>query len=59
MALFGCQLYVIAWPEFLKQAGKVNFEVAFMHGGELQKFVGKVGSFPGELGATAKKILMP
>jgi tripartite-type tricarboxylate transporter receptor subunit TctC len=49
---------MMADPAFLKEAERLNFELAFMHGEELQKFVASVASFPSDLRETAKKILM-
>jgi tripartite-type tricarboxylate transporter receptor subunit TctC len=50
---------MMADPDFLKECARRNFEIAGMAGEELQAFVGKVGKFPPELGAKAKKVLMP
>jgi tripartite-type tricarboxylate transporter receptor subunit TctC len=46
-------------PSFLREAEKHHFELDFMHGEELQKFIAAVDRFPPELQAKAKKILMP
>ena len=46
-------------PAFLKEAEKHRFELDFMHGEELQKFIAAVGAFPPELRGKAKKILIP
>jgi tripartite-type tricarboxylate transporter receptor subunit TctC len=49
---------MMADPQYLKEADRLNFETAFMHGDELQKFVSDVGGFPPELRARAKQMLL-
>jgi tripartite-type tricarboxylate transporter receptor subunit TctC len=50
---------MMADPGFLREAEKHHFELDFMHGEELQKFIAAVGRFPPELRGKAKTILMP
>ncbi len=50
---------MMADPGFLREAEKYHFELNFMHGDELQKFIAAVGGFPPELRGKAKTILMP
>jgi tripartite-type tricarboxylate transporter receptor subunit TctC len=50
---------MMADPEFLRQSARRNFEIAFMHGDELQNFAASTGRFPDELRAKAKQVLMP
>jgi tripartite-type tricarboxylate transporter receptor subunit TctC len=50
---------MMADPAFLKEAEKHHFELDFMHGEELQKFIAAVRAFPPELRDKTKKILMP
>ncbi len=50
---------MMADRDFLSESAKRNFEIAFMSGQELQAFVANLGRFPSELGAKAKKILLP
>ena len=45
-------------PGFLREATKHQFELDFMPGEELHKFIAAVGGFPPELRDKAKKILM-
>ncbi len=49
---------MMADPVFLKEAERLNFELDFMPGEVLQKFVASVGMFPPALRAKAKTILM-
>ena len=50
---------MMADPEFLKDSAARNFEIAFLHGNELQALVANIGRFPPELTAKARKVLMP
>ena len=46
-------------PEFTKRAEELKLEIDYMHGDELQSLVRSVGSFPSELSAKARKVLLP
>jgi tripartite-type tricarboxylate transporter receptor subunit TctC len=50
---------MMADTDFLRESAKRNFEIAFMSGEELQALASSIGRFPPELGAKAKKVLMP
>jgi tripartite-type tricarboxylate transporter receptor subunit TctC len=50
---------MMADPDFLKDSAARNFEIAFLHGNELQALVATIGRFPPELTAKARKVLMP
>jgi tripartite-type tricarboxylate transporter receptor subunit TctC len=49
---------MMADPSFLREAAKHHFEIDFIRGDELQKFIAAVGGFRPELRDKAKKILM-
>jgi len=50
---------MMADRDFLHESARRNFEIAFMSGEEVQALAASIGRFPPDLGAKAKKLLMP